>query len=422
MHHLAKVGGVDAAPAKQFSLPFFGRCKSFGSRWVLFRIAGWMGGQTDHRQTNHSTKEPNNKATSTTMTMTTTPSPKTKKKTKTRGTKTTKATTPKAKAVKEEKKVTPKAKKGTKIKSPVAATKKGKDRVVPDVDDQPKRQTSGKDNNDNIIIINNDVPQEVSDSSDTKPKDPPQPDPSRGSTVIVPLTRGPFFSTDQQTNQPDVQTQQGADSKAAHSKEIGNGLTALIPGYVAPLKLDTSSTLDPMRLSISQMRRQAQRTDSSTRTALYSKPASGVTKQPASASTGNKAKKVQSIGAGAGWFHMQPSAVTDELKMDLAVIRNRNVLDPKRFYKSSDKFGSVLQVGTVVEGASEYYSSRLTKKERRNNLTEELLADSSASGYASQKYLQISQARQQQAAKRKWGGGKRKRRSGGSMNSGGKRR
>lgn len=33
------------------------------------------------------------------------------------------------------------------------------------------------------------------------------------------------------------------------------------------------------------------------------------------------------------------------------------------------------QVGTVIEPASEYYSGRLTKKERKTTLTEELLSD-----------------------------------------------
>lgn len=33
------------------------------------------------------------------------------------------------------------------------------------------------------------------------------------------------------------------------------------------------------------------------------------------------------------------------------------------------------QVGTVIEPASEYYSSRLTKKERKTTITDELLSD-----------------------------------------------
>eukprot|EP00961_Rhodomonas_salina_P281376 3801766-Rhodomonas_salina.1 len=34
-----------------------------------------------------------------------------------------------------------------------------------------------------------------------------------------------------------------------------------------------------------------------------------------------------------------------------------------------------LQVGTVMQGAAEFYSSRLLKSERRSNLAEEILAD-----------------------------------------------
>lgn len=39
------------------------------------------------------------------------------------------------------------------------------------------------------------------------------------------------------------------------------------------------------------------------------------------------------------------------------------------------------QVGTVIEPASEYYSGRLTKKERKTTLTEELLSDHTLGEY-----------------------------------------
>jgi hypothetical protein len=37
--------------------------------------------------------------------------------------------------------------------------------------------------------------------------------------------------------------------------------------------------------------------------------------------------------------------------------------------------GMILQVGTVIEGPGEYYSSRIPKKDRKKTLVEELLAD-----------------------------------------------
>eukprot|EP00536_Pseudo-nitzschia_multiseries_P004744 jgi/Psemu1/237909/estExt_Genewise1.C_810047 len=113
------------------------------------------------------------------------------------------------------------------------------------------------------------------------------------------------------------------------------------------------------------------------------------------------AKRVPDDTAGKGWFGMKPSAMTDELKTDLAIIRNRSYLDPKRFYKSTDKHHKIVQVGTVIEGASEFYSSRLTKKERRANLTEELMADKSTADYAKNKFQKMAKEKAYQAELRK---------------------
>ena len=107
---------------------------------------------------------------------------------------------------------------------------------------------------------------------------------------------------------------------------------------------------------------------------------------------------------------MTPTPMFNSLKSDLALIRNRNYLDPKKFYKSSDSFeGKTLQLGTVVEGAHEFYSSRLTRKERRSNFTEEIMADEGVRGYAKRKFGEVM-------AERGRNGG------GGSNRRGGKKR
>lgn len=107
--------------------------------------------------------------------------------------------------------------------------------------------------------------------------------------------------------------------------------------------------------------------------------------------------------AGDGWFGMRPSPMTEELKKDMALVRNRNYLDPKRFYKSSDPTSKFIQVGTVIEGASEFYSSRLTKKQQRTNLVEEVMADPSTARYAQDKYRKMQQEKTAIALKRKRG-------------------
>ena len=108
---------------------------------------------------------------------------------------------------------------------------------------------------------------------------------------------------------------------------------------------------------------------------------------------------------------MNPTPMTNQLKTDLSLIRNRNYLDPKKFYKSADSFdGKILQVGTVIEGSTEYYSSRMTRKERRGNITEELMADANVRQYAKRKYLdmQMEKERLSSRSKNKGGGGKQK--------------
>ncbi len=101
--------------------------------------------------------------------------------------------------------------------------------------------------------------------------------------------------------------------------------------------------------------------------------------------------------------------MTNQLKTDLSLIRNRNYLDPKKFYKSADSFdGKILQVGTVIEGSAEYYSSRMTRKERRMNITEELMADANVRQYAKRKYLDIQLEKERLSSSKNKGGGKQK--------------
>ncbi|KAJ1952473.1 hypothetical protein EC988_003537 [Linderina pennispora] len=91
---------------------------------------------------------------------------------------------------------------------------------------------------------------------------------------------------------------------------------------------------------------------------------------------------------GRKWFNMKAPVLTDAIKNDLRVLQLRGVLDPKRFYKKEavgKKLPKYFEMGTVVEDASEFYSARLTRKERRGNLVDELLADKDARSYFKQK-------------------------------------
>lgn len=100
--------------------------------------------------------------------------------------------------------------------------------------------------------------------------------------------------------------------------------------------------------------------------------------------------------AGKGWFDMPAPSITPELKKDLEILQLRHVMDPKRHFKRSGKSKALpkyFQVGTVIEPASEYYSSRLTKHERKQTLVDELLSDQKLKNYRMRKVREIQEAR-----------------------------
>ena len=224
--------------------------------------------------------------------------------------------------------------------------------------------------------------------------------------------------------------------KPSIKKSAGNELTHLIPGYTAPMRLEAKSLKGIVGKNIAQLRSRASREDSTTYSpsisilsknedtfdpavaAKKAKTPSSVAFQKSTSGSLGGGRKIQTSfassfrkaprkqhdnTAGSGWFNMTPTPMTDQLKTDLSIIRNRNYIDPKKFYKSGDSFeGKVLQVGTVIEGSSEYYSSRLTKRDRRQNLTEEIMSEAHVSNYAKRKYYEIQQEKAK--PKRKIGG------------------
>lgn len=60
-----------------------------------------------------------------------------------------------------------------------------------------------------------------------------------------------------------------------------------------------------------------------------------------------------------------------------------------RFYKNPDKFTKILHTGTVIEGPAEYKSARLTNRERKQTLVEEILADKKIKDYSKRKFMEI---------------------------------
>jgi hypothetical protein len=74
----------------------------------------------------------------------------------------------------------------------------------------------------------------------------------------------------------------------------------------------------------------------------------------------------------------------------------RSVLDPKRHYKKSDSKADApaySQVGTIIEGPTEYYNSRINNKDRKRTIVEEVLAQEDNSGKFKRKYDDILKAK-----------------------------
>ncbi|KAI9122787.1 hypothetical protein K1719_005676 [Acacia pycnantha] len=104
-------------------------------------------------------------------------------------------------------------------------------------------------------------------------------------------------------------------------------------------------------------------------------------------------KKQVKDTAGKNWFDMPAQTMTPELEKDLKLLKLRGAIDPKRHYKKSDSKSKTLpkyfQVGTVVESSEDFFSGRLTKKERKATLVDELLSDPAFSAYRKRKVREI---------------------------------
>lgn len=74
----------------------------------------------------------------------------------------------------------------------------------------------------------------------------------------------------------------------------------------------------------------------------------------------------------------------------------RNVLDPHRHYKKNDRKGKIptfSQVGTVLEGPTEWYSSRINRKDRSRNFVDEEMKVERETGRFKRKYGEIQEAK-----------------------------
>jgi len=94
---------------------------------------------------------------------------------------------------------------------------------------------------------------------------------------------------------------------------------------------------------------------------------------------------------GTDWFNMPATELTEERQRDLEIMQIRDALDPKRRYRSDDRtvLPKYFQVGTVVEHAADFYHSRIPRKERKQTIVDELLADADLQKRSKRKYEEI---------------------------------
>ncbi|KAK6077199.1 hypothetical protein SCUP515_05048 [Seiridium cupressi] len=106
------------------------------------------------------------------------------------------------------------------------------------------------------------------------------------------------------------------------------------------------------------------------------------------------AEKTKST-AGPAWFNLPKTDLTPEMVRDLKLLKSRHILDPKRFYKKDSRSAvpEFSQVGTVVAGPTEFFSARMTKKERKRTLLEEVMETEASNKKFKSKYGEIQKAK-----------------------------
>jgi len=105
---------------------------------------------------------------------------------------------------------------------------------------------------------------------------------------------------------------------------------------------------------------------------------------------------------GSDWYNMPALEMTEERQRDLELLQMRGVLDPKRFYKknATDTLPKYYQIGTVVDTAADFYTDRVPKKDRKQTMVDELLADAEFKKFQKRKYIEIIEDKSKKQGKK----------------------
>ncbi|KAK0738582.1 hypothetical protein B0T18DRAFT_441269 [Schizothecium vesticola] len=98
-------------------------------------------------------------------------------------------------------------------------------------------------------------------------------------------------------------------------------------------------------------------------------------------------KKAPKDNAGSDWYNLPKTDLTPELRRDLQVLKMRDVVAAgKQFFRKDNRKDSVpeyCQVGTIIAGATDGSNNRLTRKERKRTIVEEVLSTANTSKFKS---------------------------------------
>ena len=116
-----------------------------------------------------------------------------------------------------------------------------------------------------------------------------------------------------------------------------------------------------------------------------------------------KAKKPLARTAGEKWFHMPEQILTPEIKADLDVIRLRNHLLPRSFYKTKTdrKNPKFFQIGTVLPSADEPPGARIDKHKRKKSLAEQMLDEDGDVKFTRRKFDEMCKSKKKRTRKRR---------------------
>lgn len=100
----------------------------------------------------------------------------------------------------------------------------------------------------------------------------------------------------------------------------------------------------------------------------------------------------QVLNAGSDWYNLPTTRLTPVIKRDLQLLKMRSMWDPKRHYKKDSQkplIPEFSQIGTIMAGPTEYYSSRMSKRDRKRSFVEEILVTEKDTSLFKSKYNAI---------------------------------